>query len=403
MSLQGSLDAGRRWSEQLLAELVACPSITGQPSEITAILQPVMAGLGLDVDVLAADPVTLTGHPEFSPPDLVQSDGPSPVLHASCRGGSSHELLLFAHTDTEPVHEGWNADPFELRISAGRASGLGAADDKAGVVCILSAIRAVNEAGLALTRRPRIVLGNGKQGGALGTLPGTIAAAGVESAVYCHPAESGRGLAHMKVASRGVVQLKVTVAGVTPPPIEERTPLSADPRHGRNAVTRAARMVSSVSSCPDDVVRTVTSFEAPGRSFEVPDEAQFVVACWFAEGTVGTIAGDLVQLLQDEAADEWEAAHPPRVEVVGMRANPASCAESPFAASVAKEIAGRTGAPVEGYAWHTASDIRFPMRCLGVPAVGFGPTAGQFYGPGEWVDLDSMHTTTAILAGMLTR
>ena len=58
---------------------------------------------------------------------------------------------------------------------------------------------------------------------------------------------------------------------------------------------------------------------------------------------------------------------------------------------------------VETYDWHSASDIRFPMRCLDVPAVGFGATAGQFYGPNEWVDLASLHDSTAVVARMLTQ
>jgi hypothetical protein len=87
-SLQRSLEAGRSWSEQLLADLVACPSISGQPSEIIALLQPVMAGLGLDVEVLPVDPATLTSHPQFSPPDVVQADGPSLLLSPSTRAGA---------------------------------------------------------------------------------------------------------------------------------------------------------------------------------------------------------------------------------------------------------------------------------------------------------------------------
>jgi acetylornithine deacetylase/succinyl-diaminopimelate desuccinylase-like protein len=40
---------------------------------------------------------------------------------------------------------------------------------------------------------------------------------------------------------------------------------------------------------------------------------------------------------------------------------------------------------------------------MGVPAVGFGPLAGGFYGPDEWVDLASLHATTEALVRLVVR
>ena len=50
-----------------------------------------------------------------------------------------------------------------------------------------------------------------------------------------------------------------------------------------------------------------------------------------------------------------------------------------------------------GYPGHAASDIRFPIRVAGIPAVGFGALGGGFYGPDEWVDLPSVQRTTDAL------
>ncbi len=87
--------------------------------------------------------------------------------------------------------------------------------------------------------------------------------------------------------------------------------------------------------------------------------------------------------------------------VHGVRANPASCAGSAFARAALATMAGVTGRPTEPYGWHSASDIRFPMRLLGVPAIGFGALAGGFYGAQEWVDVPSMRATTEALARIL--
>lgn len=411
MSSEALADALRQtstWSEEFLSRLVACPSVTGTSSDIMDLVMPALEDVAFSVETVPIDPAALQSHPEYSPPQLVDGRQPDaiharyeehPLLDPSDRG----DLLLFAHTDTEPVHDGWDWDPFQLMVRDGRAYGLGVADDKAGVVSIIAAVRAVREAGIPFTWHPRIVLGGGKQGGALGTLPGTLAAAGVSAAVYCHPAESGRGLAHLKIASRGVVQIEVQVQGVTPEPLEERTPVSADPRDGRNAAVRAARLAIAVEGGNQDgTVYAVTSLLAGAAAYEVPDVASFVVACWFTDGDLASALTGFDARLRALALDDWEEQHPPMLRPVGTRANPASCRSSPFARWAEEIISDCTSEGVEDYDWHSASDIRFPMRCLNVPSVGFGASAGSFYGPGEWVDLASMHASTEVIARMLT-
>ena len=400
-ALDGPLRSVEPWSEQLLSQLVACPSTTGCSSSIADLLQPVLIGLGCDVTRIPVDAGALADHPEYSPPAFVSGEQPD-VLIGRCAVDPAAELMLFAHTDTEPVHDGWGSDPYELRIDGRRAIGLGVADDKAGVVAILAAVRAVREAGISMTRAPRIVLGSGKQGGALGTLPGTLAAAGVSAAVYSHPAESGRGLQHLKVASRGVIEFDIVVEGRTPSTAEERTPISADPRQGRNAAERAARLVTALCEERNGLVRTVTALTAHAQPFEVPSVARLRVAHWFGDDDIPAVTARLTQSVAAAAADDWERSHPPAITAVGLRANPASCAGAHFARWAEEILLQVTGAEVEIYEWHSASDIRLPMRCLGIPAVGFGALAGGFYGAEEWVDLPSLHQSAAVLARMLT-
>lgn len=407
-ALSSSLRETNSWSEDLLARLVACPSVTGEPSEIMSILAPALEDFMFEVDVIPVDPRVHVADPEYSPPDRVRGDQ-APVLHARYRGETHRDpcgrgdLLLFAHTDTEPVHHGWKSDPYQLRVDTGRATGLGVADDKAGVVSILAAVRAVRASEMTMTWRPRVVLGSGKQGGALGILPGTRSAARVAAAVYCHPAESSLGHAQLKVGSRGIVQLEVKVEGVTSAPSEVGNPVSADPRLGRNAAVRAARLATGVTAIDrGDLVCAVTALAAGTHAFEVPESALLLLACWFEIGDVDSVVLECERMLQSLAIDDWERNHPPAVGMIGLRGNPASCSASPFARWSSEIIGEVTGARVEEYSWHSASDIRFPMRCLGVPAVGFGGKAGGFYGPEEWVDLASMHASTEILARMLT-
>ncbi|QAY71326.1 dipeptidase [Xylanimonas protaetiae] len=57
-------------------------------------------------------------------------------------------VLLYAHHDVQPVGEGWETDPFEPVQVGERLFGRGAADDKAGVVAHLGALRALTASGL---------------------------------------------------------------------------------------------------------------------------------------------------------------------------------------------------------------------------------------------------------------
>ncbi len=301
-------------------------------------------------------------------------------------------MFLFAHTDTEDpeTQDGWKTDPHQITQVENRLHGVGAADDKAGVVSVLSAARVL----LPRLEGVRLVVGlvHGKLGGGMGTLPVMARVGEVDASIYCHPAETGRGMSHFKVATRGYFNFRIETAGRRPDPVEIRTPNSEDPREGVNAYRRLQEVLEAVERWAEEegVLCSVNRVRAGTDPMVLPEWAVAEGAVWFRHDTVAEVYGSL-----NRAALEGGALS---IELFGLRSNPAETpADHPLVEATTAAIAAETGTTPGLYPAHVASDVRFPIRCLGAPTVGFGALAGNFYGPNEWVDSEDLHRATRVL------
>ena len=398
-----ALDAAHAREFVLLRDLIAIPSVRGTETAIHTRIAEELSGLGARIDLVAADPTLFEADPEYSPPTDVP---PQRALNVVARWGDlPPSLLLFAHLDTEPVGvpERWETPPFEATERDGRVFGLGAPDDKAGVASILGAVQALDALGVRADVGILVAAVHGKQGGTLGTLPVIRSLVDLPAAVYCHPPETGAGLGQIKVGSRGIMSIELIVRGRTPAPVEMRTPASADPRDGVNAIGKAMKLAAALEEglavADDPDVRLSVNRIAGGRDrLAVPDRSRIEATLSFGRGTVQSWLAHLERLVAAASeADDWLRKHPARLRVIGLRANPASMEpDEPLAGWVEQAMAA-SGERPDRYHGHVASDIRFPIRCLGAPCVGFGALGGGFYGPNEWVEVDSMRRTTEVL------
>ena len=237
----------------------------------------------------------------------------------------------------------------------------------------------------------RLVVGlvHGKLGGGLGTLPTMARVGEVDASVYCHPAETGRGMTHFKIATRGFFNFRIETVGRRPDPVEIRTPNSEDPRQGVNAFDRLRGVLDAMDSWADqdDLLCSVNWVSAGVNPIVLPERAIAEGTVWFRHGTVADVYESL-----DRAALRAGAIS---TERFGVQSNPAEILpEHPLVAATTEAIAKETGITPGVYPAHVASDIRFPIRCLEAATVGFGARAGNFYGPNEWVDAEDMHRAT---------
>jgi cysteinylglycine-S-conjugate dipeptidase len=117
-----------------LAELVRIPSISAQPEH------------GDDVAASARATAALLTDAGLEGVRLLELDGMAPAVtgHWLGAGDDAPTVLLYAHHDVQPVGtpDRWNSEPFEPTERDGRMFGRGAADDKAGIMAHVAAIRA---------------------------------------------------------------------------------------------------------------------------------------------------------------------------------------------------------------------------------------------------------------------
>ncbi|WP_404432529.1 dipeptidase [Microbacterium lacus] len=127
-----------------LGSLVRIPSVAFpgfDPAEVRRSAEAVAAlaeGLGIFDSVQISDSAI---------PGTDERGMPAVLASRAARNGRP-TILLYAHHDVQPVGDEalWDSPPFEPTVRGGRIYGRGAADDKAGVMAHIGALRALTEA-----------------------------------------------------------------------------------------------------------------------------------------------------------------------------------------------------------------------------------------------------------------
>lgn len=139
-ALRSSVDSAFAQTVEELKSLVAIPGVAWaafDPAELDRSAEAVASlvrSTGLeDVRILRADKDGTPG-------------GPAVVARRPAAAGKP-TILLYAHHDVQPpgAPELWDSEPFVAQEREGRLYGRGAADDKAGVMAHIAAIRAVSD------------------------------------------------------------------------------------------------------------------------------------------------------------------------------------------------------------------------------------------------------------------
>jgi acetylornithine deacetylase/succinyl-diaminopimelate desuccinylase-like protein len=232
----------------------------------------------------------------------------------------------------------------------------------------------------------------------------------VDAALYLHPAETGRGLRDIKCESRGVVDVALRISGWAGSEEEPGNPESVPPDCCGNALAACVAVVerwrqTAPAGCAINL-GALHGGDGPGTAAL---SAAARVRLIFGE----PLTVDQVMTWLDREASAAVATLPrgsgdhecrARIAVDGLRANPAATAiHDRWYETVSSAVAAVTGNNPQPYGGHLCSDIRFPIRLLGVPCVGIGPAAGNFQSPDEWVDVTDLVRTVAATVLALRR
>lgn len=170
---------------ELLRELVATPSVSGEEAAVARLIEATVRGWGLAV---TSD--------ETGVKVTVPGRAPGPTL------------ALVSHIDVVPPGEGWTRDPWAPTIEDGKLYGRGSGDAKASVAAMLLAARDIAEAGGPARGRLLVILGLGEETKDTSMAAALATVGDVDAAVVGEPTNL-----QLAIAQRGLMMVDLVAHG----------------------------------------------------------------------------------------------------------------------------------------------------------------------------------------------
>ena len=392
-----------------LSGLIAFRSLGGEEGPVQEHMAGLMDDLGLDVDAWDIDIDRLRRHPAYSAD--IERDAARGVVGRLGRGDGP-ALVLNGHVDVVEAGEPdrWSVPPWEATVRQGRVYGRGSADMKGGLCCALAAARAIRDAGVRLSGSVVIHSVVGEEDGGLGTLAAIERGHVGDAAIVLEPT----GLA-IAPAQAGALNFRLTVPG--------RAAHGALRTEGVNPFDAYLPLYEAMREL--ETRRNAGVADPLFSDYEVPFAlcigklrsgiwASTVAETLVCEGRLGVAVGEdpdaaraqLARTIEETAArDPWLRAHPPALEWVGARFEPASIpADHALVTTLAGAHADAGGGvpAVRGVPY--GADMRLLVNEAGVPTVIYGPgDVRRAHAPDEFVPIDELAAAARTLAVTILR
>jgi acetylornithine deacetylase len=391
---------------QKISDLIKVPSVVGKEGPAQDHMRSLYTELGLNVESFEADLDQIKDHPAFIPAPYDYNDRPNiiGVLPGDDRAPS---IILNGHVDVvspEPFDR-WTHDPWGGEVEENRIFGRGACDMKAGLIANAMALKAITDCGIKpagnVLLQSTIEEEAGGGGGALACFIKGYRASGM---LVPEPS-------YLKLVTghNGIKLFRVKVAG--------KSAHAAMSHTGVNAVGKMNKIYDALmdldqkraSDHPFPLVEkysgrscnlSVGTYTAGDWPATVAGMAQMECRIGFVPGEKGDdIVKEIEQTITDVAlSDEWLTEHRPTIEWFGWNSEAWLQDENdPFVQNFIASSAPLLGKTPELIAFPGGLDTRFSGD-FGVPSFVFGPRGGNYHGPDEYVEIDSVVTLTKIIA-----
>ena len=306
-----------------------------------------------------------------------------PLLTAEAGDPEGRVLILHGHLDVVPGEP----DQFEPRVEGEKLFGRGTYDMKAALAAMLMALPGPDESTPGVLTRIAIV-GDEESEEADNRGSDFLVDNGLtgEFAITGEPTDL-----HIGVAAKGVLAVRITVAG--------RAAHGSTPWLGDNAILRAIEMFRGLESLPF-ARESSEHFDRPSINLgriqggdalnRVPDRCTMDVDIRYLPN-------------QDPAEIERQIAdlEPDGIESIITLPPIDSGSDSPWVETLGRAIARHQEGPVTSVGRDGASDALSFIKA-GIPAVEFGPTGAGHHGPEEWVSIPGLETYHSILRDLIT-
>jgi len=403
-----AVDSLRDDGTALLQRLVRHRSLLGEEAGCLQEMEAAFAGLGLAPWRVPVDADALAAVPGWSPPLISYAGRDNVVALHRPRDAQGRSLMLQGHVDVVPegAADLWTTPPFEPDIRDGRMFGRGAADMKAGLAAMVTALAALRRAGLQPAAEVQLAAvieeectGNGALA-VMRALPRPDA---------CLIPEPGPGYPALYVAEVGVVWAWFTVTG---------RPVHVREMHaGVNAIEAAYVVMERLRAYEGEMNRAERrhpAFAAENHPVNVNmgtlqgGEWNSSVATRARLGVrVGVMPGHPCHAVRAEIEAMVAELHAdPRlrgaslaVEFKGFMAD--GCvfpADQPISRAVSALHRDVTGGELRHLNATGLTDARHYVLYGGTQATCYGPDCENIHGIDESVGLDSMHEVTRVLA-----
>lgn len=392
-----------------LQALVQTPSVTGDEGAVQERVEEMFRSRGMEIDRWETSREEILPYLEHVG-DQPRYKGRPNVVGIRRGSGIGRSMMLNGHIDVVDPGDAsfWTHGPYSGHVEGDRLYGRGACDMKGGMATFLTALDALDAAGVRLAGDVRIASTVGEEDGGFGSLGTILRGHRADGVVITEPS----GL-EIKAAQAGSLVCRLTITG--------KSAHGGLRDEGVSAVEKFIPIFQDLQIWEADRNRDLQHPLYEGIANKVPISFGYVRAGeWHstvpetlvAEGRIGLLPGEDMHEFQEQVRqrimsvaerDPWLREHPPELEwISGQFAPGETKPDEPLPQALAAAHERVTGEPATISAMTAGTDLRLYTEIGEMPCIIYG--AGHVtvaHQHDEHISISEVQTAAKTIAALL--